>query len=100
MTSGLRSLRDKTLAFFDRALARDVADGPGALLDAVELYARCLRQVAEEDREALEDSDLKFNLHSGGTGMLRIGQTVVEEGLTAADLDQERWQAFGVCVKW
>ncbi len=70
MTSGLRSLRDKTLAFFDRALGRDFPDGPGALLDAVELYARCLRQVAEEDREALEDSDLNFNLHSLIAGQL------------------------------
>ncbi len=70
MTSGLRSLRDKTLAFFDRALGRDLPDGPRSLLDALELYARCLRQVAEEDRQALEDSDLKFNLHSLIAGQL------------------------------
>jgi len=70
MTSGLRSLRDKTLAFFDRALGRDAPKGQQSLFDAVELYARCLRQVAEEDREALEDSDLKFNLHSLIAGQL------------------------------
>ena len=70
MTSGLRSLRDKTLAFLDRALDRDAPDGPKALLDAVEIYARCLRQVAEEDRQALEDSDLNFNLHSLIAGQL------------------------------
>ncbi len=70
MTSGLRSLRDKTLAFFDRALGREAPKGQQSLFDAVELYARCLRQVAEEDREALEGSDLKFNLHSLIAGQL------------------------------
>ena len=70
MTSGLRSLRDKALAFFDRALGRESPEGPRALLDAVELYTRCLRQVAEEDRQALEDSKLAFNLHSILAGQL------------------------------
>ncbi len=64
MTSGLRSLRDKTLAYFDRALEQSGPDGVGSLLDAVESYARCLRAVADEDRETLERSELSFNLHS------------------------------------
>jgi putative proteasome-type protease len=70
MTSGLRSLRDKTLAFFDRALDSEAPGGPRTLFDAVELYARCLRQVADEDRQALEDSNLGFNLHSLLAGQL------------------------------
>lgn len=64
MTSGLRSLRDKTLARYDRALDQAKSDGCGSLLDAVEIYSRCLRDVAEEDRESLERSKLSFNLHS------------------------------------
>ena len=62
MTSGLRSLRDKTLAYFDRALEQSGPNGVGSLLDAVESYARCLRAVADEDRETLERSELSFNL--------------------------------------
>jgi putative proteasome-type protease len=70
MTSGLRSLRDKTLAFFDRAI-RDRAGQPlETMLDAVELYGRCLRQVTDEDREALADSKLSINLHTIMAGQL------------------------------
>lgn len=43
MTSGLRSLRDKTLAFFDRAIRRQTDDGCRSMLDLVELYGGCLR---------------------------------------------------------
>jgi len=64
MTSGLRSLRDKTLAYLDREIQRSHGDGFPNLLDAVGTYARCLRQTAEEDRSALESSHLKFNLHA------------------------------------
>ena len=70
MTSGLRSLRDKTLAYFDRALAALGPKGCGSMLDALEIYARCLRQVEQEDRENLENSKLTFNLHSLVSGQL------------------------------
>jgi putative proteasome-type protease len=64
MTSGLRSLRDKTLAYLDREIRRHHADGFPQLLDAVDVYAGCLRRTAEEDRNALESSNLRFNLHA------------------------------------
>ncbi len=64
MTSGLRSLRDKTLAYFDRGLRDNRPRGHRTMLEAVEDYCRCLRQVAEEDRSALQGSELDFNLHS------------------------------------
>ena len=68
MTSGLRSLRDKTLAYFDRAIRKK---GHGrSMLDAVETYGQALRQVAEQDRQALETSDLSFNLHTIMAGQL------------------------------
>lgn len=70
MTSGLRSLRDKTLAYLDREIHRQHPDGFPALLDAVGAYASCLRQTADEDRAALESSNLKFNLHAIVAGQL------------------------------
>ncbi|WP_282607371.1 hypothetical protein [Pelagibius sp. Alg239-R121] len=70
MTSGLRSLRDKTLAYLDRDLRSP--DGPTAssMLEAVDLYCKSLRQVAEEDRTAISESELSFNLHAIVSGQL------------------------------
>jgi putative proteasome-type protease len=70
MTSGLRSVRDKTLAYLERAM-RGKVQGFNSLLDAATAYARCLRQVAEEDRTALAGSGLEFNLHSLMAGQLK-----------------------------
>jgi putative proteasome-type protease len=70
MTSGLRSLRDKTLAYFDRALHGAPGKSCRSMLDAVDIYGTCLRQVAEQDRKALEQSELRFNLHSLIAGQL------------------------------
>lgn len=70
MTSGLRSLRDKTLAYLDRRIAKDHPTGFASLLDAVTVYCRCLRDVAKEDRQPIEDSDLAFNLHTLIAGAL------------------------------
>ena len=64
MTSGLRSLRDKTLAYQKRAIRRDNGKAYATMLDAVEAYCDCLRQVYDEDAEDLERSKLSFNLHS------------------------------------
>ncbi|WP_421709068.1 peptidase [Algihabitans sp.] len=64
MTSGLRSLRDKTLAYFDRDQRRERKNGFGSMLEAVTAYSAALREVAEEDREALERSELSFNLNA------------------------------------
>ncbi|MEI8393237.1 MAG: peptidase [Rhodospirillaceae bacterium] len=64
MTSGLRSVRDKTLAYLRRSLVHEHVDGFPTMLDAVTSFAKCLRQVAKEDREALEGSKLSFNLHA------------------------------------
>lgn len=69
MTSGLRSLRDKTIAYLDRELRRK-GKAASSLLDAVDCYGACLRRVEEEDRPALEKSELTFNLHSIIAGRL------------------------------
>lgn len=70
MTSGLRSLRDKTLALLDRRLRRQRPHGFTCMLDAVEAYAACLRRTAEEDRAALEAGRLTFNLNAIVAGRL------------------------------
>lgn len=74
MTSGLRSVRDKTLAYLERAI-NGLDRPPATMLDAVGEYTRCLRQVAEEDREAIEKADLAFNLHALVCGRLAADRT-------------------------
>jgi len=63
MTSGLRSLRDKILLYFEEAFARDTMSRD-RLYKAVNLYANQVRRVAAEDRPALEEAELRFNAHS------------------------------------
>lgn len=70
MTSGLRSLRDKTLAYLDREFRTESGKHSRSLLDAVHCYGRCLRRVEKEDGGALEKSELSFNLHSIIAGRL------------------------------
>ncbi len=63
MTSGLRSLRDKILLYFEEAFARDTLCRD-RLYKVVNLYANQVRRVAAEDRQSLEQGDLRFNAHS------------------------------------
>ena len=70
MTSGLRSLRDKTLAYLERDMTKSHRQGFATLLDAVTAYCHCLREVGKEDREQIEGSDLSFNLHTLIAGAL------------------------------
>jgi putative proteasome-type protease len=70
MTSGLRSLRDKTLAYLERTTRAGSAGGFRTMLDAVGAYCACLRRVADEDKAALEAAKLGFNLHSIVGGQL------------------------------
>jgi putative proteasome-type protease len=63
MTSGLRSLRDKVLLNFDESFARE-ASVRERLFKTVKLYSAQVRRAAEEDRDALVQSDLKFNIHT------------------------------------
>lgn len=63
MTSGLRSLRDKTLTYFEEALAR-TEEPFDRLFKAVNVFASQLRKTGEEDRKPLEEAGLRFNLHA------------------------------------
>ncbi|MGA3099828.1 MAG: peptidase [Bryobacteraceae bacterium] len=63
MTSGLRSLRDKVLLHFEEEFAR-AGEGRDRLSKVVDLFARQVRRVAADDRQALEAAKLAFNFHA------------------------------------
>lgn len=71
MTSGLRSVRDKTLTYFEEAL--HTREHPfDRLYEAVNLLAKQIRRVSDEDREALAVGKIHFNIHAiVGGQMLR-----------------------------
>ncbi len=63
MTSGLRSVRDKALTYFNELI--EERDQPyDRLFKAVNAFADQIRRVAAEDRQALEESGLHFNIHA------------------------------------
>lgn len=70
MTSGMRSLRDKTIAYFDQEYSSKSIT-TSSMLNVLDIYVRSLRRVEKEDRNALKASDLSFNLHAIIAG--RIG---------------------------
>ncbi len=67
MTSGLRSLHDKTITYFEEVLAGrpDRPDRPEPcerLFKVVNLFADQIRRVSREDKEALSESNLSFDI--------------------------------------
>lgn len=63
MTSGLRSVRDKTLTYFEEALA-ERSEPFGRLFKVVNMFSEQLRQVSREDRAAIEEGGLHWNIHA------------------------------------
>jgi putative proteasome-type protease len=63
MTSGLRSLRDKTLTYFEEQLAAQ-PEPFDRVFKAVNLFTQQLRQVSAEDKKPLLDGGLDFNIHA------------------------------------
>lgn len=64
LTSGLRSVRDKTLTYFDQELENGGGAAFAHLFEAVNSLATHLRRTAQEDRLALEAAGLPFDLHA------------------------------------
>jgi len=63
MTSGLRSVCDKALTYFEDALnARP--EPLDRLFKAVNLFTEQIRRVAHEDKQALTESGLKFDFYA------------------------------------
>jgi len=63
MTSGLRSVRDKVVTYFEEVLESGEGDFD-RLYKAVNALSAQIRRAAAEDKEALEASNLHFNLHA------------------------------------
>ncbi|HEY2385020.1 MAG TPA: peptidase, partial [Terriglobia bacterium] len=69
MTSGLRSVRDKTLTYFEEEMASR-SEPFDRLFKAVNAIAGHVRQVSREDRPALVESGFKFDFHALVGGQL------------------------------
>lgn len=69
MTSGLRSVRDKAVHYFEELISEGVVYNK--LYKAVNAFGEQIKRVAEEDKASLEKSGFKFNLNSIVGGQLR-----------------------------
>ena len=63
MNSGLRSLRDKALLYFEDAYTRQIG-ARDRLFKIVNLYSGEVRRLAEEERPALSQANFDFNIFS------------------------------------
>jgi putative proteasome-type protease len=69
MTSGLRSVRDKALTYFKEVLEQEDMKFD-KLYKAVNAFGTQLRRVVHEDKEALTEAGLDFNIHAIVGGQL------------------------------
>ena len=69
MTSGLRSVRDKALTYFHEVL-EEQDEHFTKLYQAVNAFAKQVRRVALEDKKALIEGGLDFNLNALVAGQL------------------------------
>ena len=63
MTSGLRSLRDKALAYFEEAMAAG-QEPVDRIFKAVNIFAAQVRRVSIEDKDALTEGGLPFDIYA------------------------------------
>ena len=69
MSSGLRSLRDKALTYFQEVIDEETPNF-NKLYKAVNAFAKQVRRVADEDKTYLKESNLAFNIHTLVGGQL------------------------------
>ena len=69
MTSGLRSIRDKALTYFEEALA-EREEPLSKLHQAVNLFTDQVRRVSREDKESLAEGGLSFDMKALVGGQL------------------------------
>ena len=70
MTSGLRSVRDKAITYF-KEIIEESDESFNKLYKAVNAFASQVKRVAEEDKEALKEAGLNFNLRAIVGGQLQ-----------------------------
>lgn len=70
MTSGLRSIRDKALYYFQEVMEQELPD-QDKMYKAVNLFGDQVKRVAKEDGPALKKAGLSFNLTTIIGGQLK-----------------------------
>jgi len=70
MTSGLRSIRDKAITYFEEVLEKEGKDYT-KMYNVVNAFGSQLRRVSAEDKAALAESGLSFNLFTIVGGKLK-----------------------------
>ncbi len=70
MTSGLRSVRDKAITYFEEII-EDNDESFNKLYKAVNAFALQVKRVAKEDRKSLKKAGLNFNLYAIVGGQLQ-----------------------------
>lgn len=63
MTSGLRSVRDKAITYFSEAL-ENIDPNIDRLYKVVNLFSAQIRRVETEDKRAIKESGMHFNMHA------------------------------------
>ena len=74
MTSGLRSVRDKTITYFSEMMDEE-GDKFKKLYKTVSKFGDLVKQVAKEDKTSLEENGFSFNLHAIIGGQLEEDAT-------------------------
>ena len=69
MTSGLRSLRDKAVTYFQEVIDQEDQTF-NKLYKMVNAFGEQVKRVAQEDKKALEENGLNFNLYALVAGQL------------------------------
>ena len=70
MTSGLRSLRDKAITYFNETLEEE-DESFDRLYKAINSFSKQIRRVYREDKEYLEESGMSFDIHCIVGGQLQ-----------------------------
>jgi putative proteasome-type protease len=70
MTSGLRSVRDKAVTYFEEVITEQDQQF-NKLYKAVNKFSEQIKQVAKEDKKAIEEAGLQFNLYAIIGGQLQ-----------------------------
>lgn len=70
MTSGLRSVRDKAITYFNEIIEEN-DETYNKLYKAVNAFAEQVRRAAREDKESLKEAGLHFNLNAIVGGQLQ-----------------------------
>jgi putative proteasome-type protease len=69
MTSGLRSVRDKTITYFEEVIESE-DHNLTKLYQAVNMFGDQVKRVAAEDKNSLQEAGMNFNLHAIVGGQL------------------------------